>query len=57
MPEVIKYMRPSGNPIDIGDTEANREYAKLSGWTLIEDKPATEKPAPKARAKTKAKAR
>lgn len=38
----IKYMRPSGNPIEVNDLPEIREYAAANGWTEVtdaEDKP------------------
>lgn len=30
--KTVKYTKPSGMDIEVNDTEANREYAKLNGW-------------------------
>lgn len=32
-------MRPSGSEIEVNDTEANREYAHINDWVLVEPKP------------------
>lgn len=45
---LIKYMRPSGNEIEVADTQANREVAKQLDWQLV-----TEKPKPKRTRKAK----
>jgi len=29
---MITFMRPSGNPITVNDTEENRELAASQGW-------------------------
>ena len=38
---MIKWMRPSGNPIELADTENLNEFAKAQGWTR--DRPKAEK--------------
>ena len=37
---MIKWMRPSGNPIELADTENLNEFAKAQGWKR--DKPKVE---------------
>lgn len=32
---MIKYKRPSGTEIEVGDTQANRDTAKKLGWVEV----------------------
>lgn len=34
----MKYKRPSGTEIEVGDTKANREYAESQGWVEVKAK-------------------
>jgi len=47
----IKYKRPSGSYIEVGDTEGNRETAEKLGWKEVKEvvKKAADKPKRKAK--------
>lgn len=34
----IKIKKPSGAVVEMDDNEANREYAELRGWVVLEPK-------------------
>jgi len=43
----MQVKKPSGAVIEVDDTQANRDYAELRGWVVVEKKKAAKKKAKK----------